>query len=85
MKPKKTSVRSFVVMLLAAVALGVPATAPAQPTATAARMCTGSYTTARIGGAIKCLRSGEFCARRYASQYRRYGFICESSGRLEES
>lgn len=85
MKPKKASMRSFIVTLLAALALGAPATAPAQPTATAAKTCSGSYTTARIGGATKCLRSGEFCARRYASQYRRYGFICESSGRLEDS
>jgi hypothetical protein len=29
-----------------------------------------------IGGQQKCLRRGEFCAHRYASQYRRYHFSC---------
>ena len=30
----------------------------------------------RIGGVSKCLRAGEYCARRYQNQYRRYGFTC---------
>jgi hypothetical protein len=29
-----------------------------------------------IGGEHKCLRNGEYCAHRYPSQYRRYGFSC---------
>jgi hypothetical protein len=31
---------------------------------------------ARIGGQEKCLHAGEFCSKRYASQYQRYGFKC---------
>ena len=30
----------------------------------------------KIGGVRKCLRAGEYCARRYQNQYRRYGFTC---------
>jgi hypothetical protein len=30
----------------------------------------------KIGGVRKCLRAGEYCARRYRSQYPRYGFSC---------
>ena len=52
------------------------ASPPVAPVAIAAKSCSGSYTHAVIGGAQKCLRRGEFCAHRYASQYRRYGFSC---------
>jgi len=30
----------------------------------------------KIGGVRKCLRAGEYCARRYERQYLRYGFEC---------
>jgi hypothetical protein len=30
----------------------------------------------KIGGVRKCLRAGEYCARRYQRQYQRYGFTC---------
>jgi hypothetical protein len=49
---------------------------PPTPSAIAAKSCSGIYTHAVIGGAQKCLRRGEFCTHRYASQYRRYGFSC---------
>jgi hypothetical protein len=55
---------------------GAPVGASAQPSAHAARTCSAGYTHAVIGGAEKCLRRGEFCAHRYASQYRRYDFSC---------
>jgi hypothetical protein len=29
-----------------------------------------------IGGKSKCIARGQFCARRYAIQYRRYGLSC---------
>jgi hypothetical protein len=61
---------------LAAGAGSASASQPAAPIAVAAKSCSGSYTHAVIGGAQKCLRRGEFCAHRYASQYRRYGFSC---------
>ncbi|HEX6700649.1 MAG TPA: hypothetical protein VF101_07960 [Gaiellaceae bacterium] len=66
------------VALLAA--LGAAQLAPAQPAARApyavSKTCSAGYTHAVIGGAEKCLRAGEFCAHRYDSQYRRYGFRC---------
>jgi hypothetical protein len=59
---------------------GLPAAAPAQPSpspqVTIAKTCSSSYTRATIGGEQKCLRRGQFCARRYRKQYRRYGFRC---------
>jgi hypothetical protein len=68
-------------LLLAAGALaGLPAAAPAQrtasPRAVSAKTCSGSYTHAVIGGKHKCLRRGQFCARRYKRQYPHYGFRC---------
>ena len=41
-----------------------------------AKTCSSGYTHAVIGGVQKCLRAGEFCAHRYDSQYRRYGYRC---------
>jgi hypothetical protein len=37
-------------------------------------------------GGVKCLQSGEYCSHKagYASAYRRAGFKCKASGRLEE-
>lgn len=55
---------------------GAPVGAGAQPSEHTARTCSPGYVHAVIGGAEKCLRRGEFCAHRYASQYRRYGFSC---------
>jgi hypothetical protein len=41
-----------------------------------AKSCSSGYTHAVIGGVQKCLHAGEFCAHRYDSQYRRYGYRC---------
>jgi hypothetical protein len=38
-------------------------------------------THARIGGRIKCLRAGEFCAWRFRRQYIRYHYACVHKGR----
>lgn len=58
---------------------GLPAGASARPIAVAAKTCGAGYVHAVIGGSQKCLRRGEFCAHRYARQYRRYGFSCTST------
>jgi hypothetical protein len=68
--------------LLAALALiaaapGAQAAAGDRPTSvTAAKSCSSGYRHAVIGGKQKCLRAGQFCAHRYDSQYRRYGYRC---------
>ena len=60
-----------------------PATAPVlggasiAPTAFA-KTCSGSYTHAVIGGAHKCLRRGQYCARARDREYHRYGFHCHA-------
>jgi hypothetical protein len=59
--------RSAFLALLVALAL---------PAAADAKTCSGSYTHAVIGGAQKCLRAGEYCARADKRQYARYGFTC---------
>jgi hypothetical protein len=56
-------------LLAVVVALAVPAGA-------SAKTCSGGYTHAVIGGAQKCLRAGEYCARAERRQYTRYGFSC---------
>jgi hypothetical protein len=59
---------------LAGIALAV-----AMPTTTssaAAPVARTACTRATIGGQSKCIARGQFCARRYASQYRRYGLTC---------
>jgi hypothetical protein len=76
------SVRSRIAVLAVALVAGGGAAqvAPAQPTVLppllVAKSCSSGYTHAVIGGAEKCLRAGEFCAHRYDSQYRRYGYRC---------
>jgi hypothetical protein len=42
----------------------------------AAKTCPSGYTRAIIGGAVKCLHAGEFCAIRDQRQYRRSGYYC---------
>lgn len=69
--------RRSIVAALAALAVCV-----ALPSAAAAKTCSAGYTHAVIGGAQKCLRRGEYCAKADRKQYPKYGFICEDvSGR----
>jgi hypothetical protein len=76
-----TARHRIAVVLTAAALVAWPATpasaghAPA-PRAFAARTCSAGYKHAVIGGQQKCLHAGEFCAHRYDSQYRRYGYRC---------
>ena len=46
-----------------------------------AKTCGAGYVRGVIGGAVKCLRRGEYCSAAYASQYVQYGFHCVN-GRL---
>jgi hypothetical protein len=58
-------------------ALGLLAAAPiAAPAAPATHASIVSCKSAIIGGQRKCIARGQFCAVRYASQYRRYGLSC---------
>jgi len=76
--------RKFFVAAVAAASLALagPATAPAHVkahapiTASASKSCSSGWRHAVIGGSHKCLRRGQFCARRHARQYRRYGYRC---------
>jgi hypothetical protein len=53
--------------------------AQAHPASHAISECSSSYTHASIGGASKCLRRGEYCAVRYKTTYRHYGYTCSGS------
>lgn len=58
-------------------ALGLLAAAPiAAPAAPTSHGSIVSCKSATIGGKHKCIARGQFCAVRYASQYRRYGLSC---------
>jgi hypothetical protein len=50
--------------------------APAPPPVTVRKTCSSSSVRATIKGAVKCLKSGEFCKASWALAYRRYGFRC---------
>lgn len=64
-------------LVVAPAAMGATAShAPSTPTATIAKHCGAGYTRARIGGAVKCLHGGEYCAKRYRKQYRQHGYTC---------
>ena len=70
--------RLFVAIALAAIgaAFSTPAYSQSLTPASITKSCRSGYTHAIIGGSEKCLHAGEFCAHRYDSQYRRYGYRC---------
>jgi hypothetical protein len=66
--------------------------ARAQPVASASKYCS-TYAEEHFGdknvrtpGGVKCLGVGEYCSHGpgYAAAYRKAGFRCNRSGRLEE-
>lgn len=69
--------------VLAAGPAGAVRSAAPSPRVVAARSCSPGFTHARIDGAQKCLRAGEFCAHRYDHRaphpwpYRHYGYACK--------
>jgi hypothetical protein len=70
-------------VLLAAVsfAAAAPAATTALTAPAIAHSCGVGYKHAVIGGAHKCLRRGQYCARRYDTQYHRYGYHCHKADR----
>jgi hypothetical protein len=60
-------------LLGATAALALLVAAPAAP---AHHASPATCKSATIGGQHKCIARGQFCAVRYASQYRRYGLSC---------
>lgn len=79
----KRSIARLLAATAIAIPVAVPAAAPAAPVAplhqtAVTHSCGNGYTHGVIGGAHKCLRRGQFCARRYQRQYVRYGFSCSS-------
>jgi hypothetical protein len=86
---RKRIAGATVALLLAAVPVAAPPAGAdavhAAPVAAVAKSCPSNFVRATIGGAVKCLHAGEFCAKRYQRQYRRYGFTCRANGRLRSS
>ena len=73
--------RVAVVLATLAAALAAGTASPAAPSLQAvpggvAKTCSAGFKHAVIGGQQKCLRAGEYCAHRYDSQYRHYGYRC---------
>ncbi len=74
-------VRAAMAAVLIALALSGAAPAGASP---ATPMASSACTHVTIGGQSKCIARGQYCKRRFASQYRRYGLHCtklDSRGR----
>jgi hypothetical protein len=70
--------RRLLAVTVAAVALGwapVPVADPVEPAA--AHTCSRGSIHAVLPTGHKCLRRGQYCAIRFASAYRRYGFVCK--------
>lgn len=68
----------------AAVAAAAIAFGPAVPAAVASPEPVQAQIAckqARIGGQSKCIAAGQFCARRYERDYRRYGYSCAKRDR----
>jgi uncharacterized membrane protein len=65
--------RRLLIAASAAATLAVTAApAPAADTPVAHAACS----SARIGGQTKCIARGQYCARAYQRDYRRYGLSC---------
>jgi hypothetical protein len=67
--------------LIAAGALAVPATQAIPVTATAAPQAHVACSYAKIGGQRRCIAAGQFCARSYQRDYKRYGYSCSKRDR----
>lgn len=71
--------------LLAILAAGIasPVAFPVTPAVAAPlhASCGAGYVSANLPWGHKCLRAGEFC-KIGNTAYRRYGFVCPSSGHL---
>jgi hypothetical protein len=69
--------RRHVVALLAASSLaGLAAPAVAAPGPQGPVTAHAACSRATIGGQSKCIARGQYCARAYARDYRRYGLSC---------
>jgi hypothetical protein len=82
------SVRARSVALLSALALlgalpGASVLADAGTQAVVSKSCRSGYTHAVLPSGHKCLRVGQFCARRYNRYYHRYGFHCKRNRHLK--
>ena len=83
--PKKT--RIAIVLALSAVLTGLLGSSAIGATTTnghqastplrfASTSCPKGSKPATIGGKVKCLKSGQTCAKRYQKAYRKHGFTC---------
>ncbi len=79
---KRRLALATVIAALAAPVLGGSPAAPAIASPVASASCVNAHTP----GGTKCLQAGEFCShkRGYQRAYKRAGFRCNRSGRLEE-
>ena len=71
--------RRWIVGALAALSIGVASPSPAGAAHAPVKSCSAGYVRASMGGATKCLRRGEYCAKAEQRQYRRYGFTCSGN------
>ena len=80
----KRRIALLCMIVAAAVTPGAFAAAQTRPASTpvaVARTCSSGYVHAYLSWGEKCLRAGQFC-KVGNRDYRRYGFICPSTGHL---
>jgi hypothetical protein len=71
---RRTPLRRLALAGLAGLSLAAAAPVAAAPAS--GPIAYAACTRATIGGAPKCIARGQFCAVRYARDYRRYGLSC---------
>jgi uncharacterized membrane protein len=80
--PALPRARRLAAAALAALALLLAGGAPAPPAeASGSPSAVAACRTATIGGHRRCIAPGQFCARRYERDYRRYGYTCAKRDR----
>lgn len=72
--------RRLALLLAAGAVLAVPVAAPPAG-AHGGLIAQAACSNARIGGQSKCIARGQYCARRYQRDYRRYGLTCSKIDR----
>ena len=72
--------RTIVLAISAALIGGVPA-ASATASHSSGPVAQASCRSATIGGHHKCIARGQYCARRFQRDYRRYGYSCNRRDR----
>lgn len=77
----RRAMKTRLLLAAAAAAIALPVAAAPSAAAPSRASCGSGYVSASLPWGHKCLRAGEFCKVGNAA-YRRYGFVCPTTGHL---